>query len=336
VAVLGLDLLKRAAFEMAQRSGFNALARQLLRRRLVVLCYHSVISDDAPLDPRTNIAVTTSQFELHLRELAASFTPVSAGQVIAAGYYDLPLPPRAVLVTFDDGYRNNLELAAPLLLKYEIPAIFFVTTGLIGTRELLWTHEIVERVAAWPKTRLTSKCLGIAELPQDDFRRVEVGRSIVDACKRMSNKHRMELLTAIRTFDFEISDHWKRELYDFMTWDEVRQLKQLGFEIGAHTIDHPILTSLCDSEMSRQLAESKQTLEREVKEKCLSVAYPNGSVLDFSDTVIRAATDAGFRLGFTLCERGNLAAYNPLAIDRVCVTRDISFRRFQLRLTSAH
>src|SRR5690606_16359944 len=111
VTTSSIRLLKTAAFEVAQRVGVNAFMRKVFQKRLVVLCYHSIISDDTPFDPRTNIAVTRSQFEQQLQELSTHHTPVSADHVFSAYYHGHELPTRAVLVTFDDGYRNNLYVA---------------------------------------------------------------------------------------------------------------------------------------------------------------------------------------------------------------------------------
>lgn len=317
---------------MAQKSGFNSLARRFSRQRLRALCYHSVVSDDTPLDPRANIAVTASQFELQLRELTACFTPVSAEQVMAAFDGGQPLPPRALLVTFDDGYRNNLELAAPLLLKYGVPAFFFITTGLVGTRNLLWTQEIVERVIAWPATQFVNNPFGITDLPREELRRIEIGRSLAESCKRISTEHRQELLESMRIFDLAIKESWQRELYDFMTWGEVRQLKKLGFEVGAHTVTHPILTSLTQQALCDELAIAKEQIERELGTHCNTIAYPNGGEQDVSAAIFKTAGEAGYLLGFTLGGRVTSEFYNPLAIPRTCITRDISFPRFQLQL----
>lgn len=323
-------LMKQAVFQVAHHGGINDLARWLNRRRLLVLCYHSVISDDAPHDPRTNIAVTRSQFELQLRELVKCFTPVTVDQMIAAYYNGQDLPHRAVLVTFDDGYRNNLTLAAPLLLQYGVPAVFFVATSHISAPHLLWTQEIVERVVAWPGPKLPWNASPSNWLPEDIFGRVETGRQIAEAWKRKPNQERVEFLDTIRSYDLEIDIEWKHELYDFMSWDEVRKIHQMGFEIGSHTVSHPILTGLSTAALQQEMENSKEKVAMELDTACRTIAYPNGGELDVSPAVCQAAGGAGYELGFTLIRSGDRENSNPLSLPRVCVTRDISFRRFQL------
>lgn len=308
----------------------NAIARSAMRRRLLVLCYHAVISDDVPKDQRANIAVTQSQFELQLCELVRHWTPIAITGLSSAIYEKRPLPSNAVLVTFDDGFRNNIEHAAPILQKYRIPAIFFLTTGLIGTKHLLWTQELVERIVAWPDGSFPRYAPLQTELPCEPSKRLSFAAGVVAHCKRLPNSERTDFMEKLRKHELRIDAKWKQELYDFMSWDDVRELRDRGFEIGSHTVNHPILSSLASDELERQLKESKQKIECEIGRECTCFAYPNGGNLDVSDEVINMAIDTGFRLGFKLCGSLNPSNLKPLEIDRMCVTQDMSLRRFQL------
>jgi peptidoglycan/xylan/chitin deacetylase (PgdA/CDA1 family) len=332
--VLAAKLLGNAVYEIAHRSGFNALMRAANRWRLLVLCYHSVISDSAPDDPRTNIAVTKSQFESQLSELRRNWTPIKIDDLLAACHDNYELPANSVLVTFDDGFRNNLLCAAPILARYEIPPVVFLTAGLIGTGNLLWTQDVMERVLGWPDRFLPPSTLYRQPLPDGLSQRLQIASAIVRRSKRLLDAERRALLHDLQKFELRVIEDWQHELYDFLSWDEVKELMDAGFSIGGHTIDHPNLASLSSDELKHQLSESRHTICCETNSDCEFIAYPNGGPSDFSDEVIRECTNAGFRLGFTLCESRNPKLISPMKVDRLCITRDQSMALFKARLAN--
>lgn len=326
--------LKSCVYGLSEHLGLNACSRFALRSRLLVLCYHGVVSDDTPNDRRTRTAVTRSQFDFQLRELGRHWTPISIHEVLEACYHGSRLPRNAVLITFDDGFCNNLTLAAPLLRHYGFPAVFFVTTGHIGTTNLLWTQEVVERVCTWPES-----CVPVPAphgqtrpLPVVFQHRVEIASDIVADCKRLPNEQRLDYLQRLNKHAIPPLSPWQHELYDFADWEEVRELVRQGFDVGAHTVDHPILTSLCYEDLDCQLSQSRQTIETELGRPCPWIAYPNGSYHDFDGAILEAVHRCGYQLGFTLCETRNTIPINALAIDRLCIARDTDSGLFRARL----
>lgn len=327
-------IVKSCAYNLLEIMGGNAFSRFMLSDRLLVLCYHSVVSDETPNDPRTRIAVTRSQFESQLQELTQHWSPLSVQNVLSACYVGSQLPSNAVLITFDDGFRNNLTLAAPLLKRYGFPAVFFVTTGHIGTGNLLWMQELVERVFAWPDTSLPIPIPknGLNLLPAAHQQPYLLASLVVADCKRLANEERISYLRRLGIHDLPPMTAWQHELYDFMSWDEVHELSAQGFHIGAHTVDHPILSTLPDSEMKRQLAQSKQTVEVEIGQECPCIAFPNGGKNDYTETTLETASRCGYRLGFTLRGTRNAPSINPMEVDRICVTRDTTIGLFRAKL----
>ena len=114
-----------------------------------------------------------------------------------------------------------------------------------------------------------------------------------------------------------------------MSWDEVRAIREYGFDLGAHTISHPILSSLTQEKLRDELRLSKEKIESETGNECFSLAYPNGGKADFNETVIKEASQAGFRIAFNLYEKRNLPLLDVMSIDRFCVTRDLSMLEFE-------
>ena len=313
-------------------AGLNRLVRHHTRRRLLGLCYHSVLSTECPAnDARLALAVTALQFERQMQELQRNWNPVSAEQVRRSIEEGVPLPDRAVLVTFDDGYRNNLMVAAPILEKYQIPAIVFITTDLIGTGKLVWATELIDRLVSWKQSPFT---LGGTEyiLPPPDT--PERTRAVMDMvstiCSLFSQqelKSFMERVWSETTLD--LSPAWKKELYECMNWNEVRQLHKRGIAIGAHTVSHPVLSKLESAELEKELSESKKRIEQELGATIDTLAYPFGTPQDYSDAVVDKARELGYHVAFVATGRRNPEMLDPMRIDRIFIVGALTFASFK-------
>jgi peptidoglycan/xylan/chitin deacetylase (PgdA/CDA1 family) len=324
--------LKQIILHGVELGGLNYWARFWTRQRLLGLCYHSVVSDNSPQnDARTRIAVTVAQFEEQLKELRKHWTPVSLTQIHNAIDKKIPLPNRAVHISFDDGYRNNLTLAAPLLARYEIPATIFITTNLIATHgQLIWALEIHERLVGLSDSKIEIGGTIYSLHPPETPQRTEESLGLLPQIKRLPIEERENLLHFLRNrTELDFTPFWKRELYDFLDWDELRLLRKQGIEIGAHTLSHPVLSSLNQIELERELRESKKCLERELGAECDVLAYPFGSEYDFSEQVIEAARRVGFRLAFTLQDCRNATVLEAMRIHRICIHREHSLASFR-------
>ncbi|MDR1485044.1 MAG: polysaccharide deacetylase family protein [Planctomycetaceae bacterium] len=223
--------LKQIILDGADVIGLNCFARYRTRRRLLGLCYHSVVSNNSPKDDaRTRIAVTVSQFDEQLKELRRNWHPVSLIQIRNAIEKNIPLPDRAVHVSFDDGYRNNLTLAAPLLARYEIPAAIFVTTNLINSHnQMIWAIELHERLVAVPDSSIVIDGQTYRLPPRETPQRTRQALEIVNRVKHLSTDGRDFLLQYLRSrVEIDFVPFWKRELYEFLNWDELRLLQKQG------------------------------------------------------------------------------------------------------------
>jgi peptidoglycan/xylan/chitin deacetylase (PgdA/CDA1 family) len=324
--------VKQGILQAAEFFGVNKFFRDQMRSRLLGLCYHGVIGDDAPMDdPRTRIAVTKSQFEAQLAELRNHWTPIALSEIDRCFRNGEPIPEQSVFVTFDDGFLNNLNVAAPILKKYEIPATVFLTTGLIETNDTIWPLELVERIVAWYGNDLPlPNGTETLTLPTEPRERIDAAVTVMNRCKSLSNSERIRYVELIRGKTvFQPSEYWQYELYRLMIWEDARQLREMGFEFGAHTISHCNLAKLPIDEAIREIRESKERIETELGAECFALAYPFGDRSAFSDTVINAAKNLGFRIGVTLCMHRNPMQPDPMRLDRICVTGDTTLASFR-------
>jgi peptidoglycan/xylan/chitin deacetylase (PgdA/CDA1 family) len=282
-----------------------------------VLRYHRVVPDGGPVPP---LAVTESEFDAQLAFLKARCNVVRASEVVVG-------PPRgAVAITFDDGYRDNHDVALPILQNHGLTATFFVTTDWIGTERLLWWDGLHKYLAAAHATGAT--VAGGEALPQS------VKQILADA--RLTSSEAVlateaALSRALRDLDEppeeldvrveQIADVYGLDEVDPegflpMTWDHVRALREAGMDIGSHTRDHARLAIVPAERAHESLDGSKARIERELGESIDLLAYPAGS---HDEDVQDLVAEAGYRCAFTT-ETGGVARHShPLALPRVNV-----------------
>ncbi|MBI5850046.1 MAG: polysaccharide deacetylase family protein [Planctomycetes bacterium] len=331
-------LLKRSAFGAVRILGGPAIARRVLRRRLRVLCYHGVVRDEHAAGPRYRNTVTRSAFVRQMRSIARHDTPVDLATVIAWATGVRDLPDRAVLVTFDDGYRNNLTVAAPVLKSFGVPAVVALSTALIGTHELLWPTEVELRIADgdWDSIAFPAGAERIAR-PGHRAGREAVGDRVRQALKGLSDDACRSWLTEFRKTSRLDRGAIDGELVDFLDWDEVRALRDFGIDLASHTVTHPILSRLQSDALAHELAESKARIERESGRACDAIVYPNGKPADVSLAVFEAARRAGYAAGFDLDDHVNPErCRDPFRIRRLEIPALDSRALFETRASGCY
>ena len=324
--------LKRALASAAHRGGLFPAAGALFGgRRLTVLAYHRVAD---PGDPgfdacRRNVSATPEAFREQMDYAAEHFHPVSLEQVAAALDGGPRLPARPLLVTFDDGYRDNLTAALPVLRERGIPMTVFLATGFVGgERPFPWD------LAAWC-FRHTAR--SEADLPVVGERswataeeREEILGSWLETLKRLPEAAREEAIAALPAgLAVEVPPGALSGLC--LSWAEVRDMAAAGVAFGAHTERHPILTRVPAERARAEVAGSKHRLEDELGAPATAFAYPNGGRGDLDATTVRLLAETGFRLGFTLLpgpESGRAARRSPLTLRRVYVHHGDYAERF--------
>jgi peptidoglycan/xylan/chitin deacetylase (PgdA/CDA1 family) len=310
-----------AALRAAELAGINLLIHQFHSSKLLVFCYHGVLERRLTRgEANFETTVSAEDFAAHLAFLLRWRQPVTLSDVRSAMLGGRPLPRRAVLITFDDGYRNVYTHAAPVLQRYGVPAVVFLSTGYIDTDCLYWYDEVRQRLDRWPMREIEMPSDGSTPAWPADLRtREALARKIRGECKQIPNRRRLEYIGYLRaqmSEPLQLSAE-QHHILDPMSWQEANKLLDMGFEIGSHTVTHPILTNLTAEELTAELVESKAEIERRTARTCYSLAYPNGTPADFSAAVADAAKAAGYDLAFTMVERMNGPESNPYMLSRI-------------------
>ncbi len=272
--------------------GGPALASQALGLRwqgghlLSTLLFHRVPPARDPISPSE---LVLPEFERVLDQLAEHAKVLPLSEALERQRRGR-LPRRAVAITFDDGYAEWLEVVAPALRRRRLPATFFVTTGHLAGGAM-WHERINAAVSALP-VRGADLPYGLAAFadlstPQ---RRVELAQALQQYYKHVSLRERNQGIEALEAQ----AEQPLRAPRPFDA-DSVRQLRQQGFEIGAHTVRHPILSAVPDDVAREEIGRSKEELEAILGERVPMFAYPNGVPLqDFTQRHVEMVKACGF------------------------------------------
>lgn len=333
--------MKEFLFGAAEKLLLNNFSRRVFKNSLVVLCYHGVVEKGRQKDRTEQTlyvnTVSIPEFDAQLEYVSKHFHPISAADLVGSLTEDRRLPAGAVLITFDDGYRNNATHAAPILLKRGIPAIFHLATGYIGSRSILWTEEIRLRSLEYPGNILKTST-GLFHLAGDpsSYQRLIAACRVTEACKVAPVEVREELLRVLRLGTPALPSRYDPEAHDFMNWEEARKLASQGFALGSHTVSHSILTQLPGCSAATELGESRAAVEQHTGARCNILAYPNGSPKDYSEPVMEVAQQAEYSAAFSVEDR--LAGPRPrrFAIPRLMVPGHVSQTIFRAKVSGLY
>jgi len=254
--------------------------------KLWILIFHRVL--EYP-DPLREGEVDRMRFDQQMSWLSESFNVLSLNDAIDQLNAD-QLPSNAVTITFDDGYADNLHIATPILKKYNFPATVFVSTGFLdGGR--MWNDTVIESIRNWPDERidLSEFGMGIFSCKTDQDKR-NVISIILTKIKHKAPRERQALVDTLASAVTELPSNL------MLTTQGVKDLHLQGIEIGAHTVNHPILAALGRDEAQAEIEESKQELERIIGKDVSFFAYPNGRfMVDYTAEHVDMMGHLGFK-----------------------------------------
>ncbi len=236
------------------------------RGRLAVLIYHSVRSAE---DPFRSKVPDRAMFDWQMSVLAEYMNPLPLSEALERLYRN-DLPERAVSVTFDDGYADNLTQALPVLQRYKVPATVFVTTGVLEGG-ILWNDVVLEALRRSPERELDLSEFGLARYALNGVdSRLQAIREIISTIKRWPSAQRDAVITHLQS----ISTGMPTDL--MLTHAQLRELHAAGVAVGGHTLSHPILAAADETTAQREIAANRDELTSLLGEAPRLFAYPNG------------------------------------------------------------
>jgi peptidoglycan/xylan/chitin deacetylase (PgdA/CDA1 family) len=261
--------------------------------RVRILAYHRVdeIDPDDDLDPGL-ISATPEDFEAQVRIVAERYSPISLDALVASHRGEATLPPRAVLMTFDDGYEDFARNAWPIMKRHGVPAVLFVPTSFPDSEGPgFWWDRLWAALVRTEESCLEVVGLGRLELGHYDLRR-RAHKVLRTHAKTLPHAEALRWLEGIIDRLAAIPS-----LHRVLGWDALRTLASEGVAVCSHSHLHALCNRLEPAELAEDLALAKARIESELGAFAPPpvFAYPSSA----SDPgVHRAVADAGYELGF--------------------------------------
>jgi peptidoglycan/xylan/chitin deacetylase (PgdA/CDA1 family) len=319
--------MKKALHTLTYTLGIDRLFAHANRHRPVVLAFHGVTREPpGRIYNHEGKHLYQPIFERLAAHLAGRYHPVPLPRVVDWLEGKADLPPRAVAVTFDDGYRNVLTCAGPVLRAHGIPATVYVVSDFVFAGRMLWTDRLVAALGMTERPSITVDApSGPLHLPlADAAERIAADRRIRALCKSLADEARVALLDDVHdrlgVGDDAVAAAW--EDHQPLRPEELRALPELGIDVGSHTASHAILSRCAPPAIDRELQESKRAIEAACGCPCAHFGYPNGAPGDFDQTTRERVIAAGYRSATTTVKERVARGSDRYTIPRYILTHN--------------
>jgi len=273
--------------------GSFKVIRLLMRRykgKASILCYHRVVSDNIFISedgPQKNLLISKVNFENHMEYISKTYSLVSMDDLV------LHLKSKSrefkVAITFDDGYKDNLTNALPILEKYNIPAIIYVCTRFLDNDCKMWWYQLWDHISNNNEINFSWQSSNFSFNVTTSNRKHKIYNYLSELIKPLNYQDQNKLLKAIcneRLMDYK---------FLCLTWEDVIQLSRNPLiTIGCHTHTHSSLKNMAIEEAYFELSESKKIIEDKINNKVSHLAFPFGSKDDVSSDLNILAKECGF------------------------------------------
>lgn len=281
-----------------------------------IAMYHRVI-DDPAVDPfQLGMCVRQDRFEAQIRYLRTRFQILTVGDAVKLLAQGRPLPQRALSITFDDGYRDNLTHALPVMQKLGVPFSVYVPTEGMSEGRPLWWDRVIAAMASTSKAQLDLADVGLAA----ESEVVSLGGLNADVYVELVLNRLWELdkLRCDRSVDLieqRLAANPRPQLLaSRLRPHEVQELRRQGVEIGAHSASHPNLELACEDLIRNELQTSRSELESLLQQPVAGLAYPGGRV---GRSARRIASELGFAYALGTDTGRNLPPYELTRLRRI-------------------
>jgi peptidoglycan/xylan/chitin deacetylase (PgdA/CDA1 family) len=325
-------LSRNFVFPLFSSLGINDVVRRLSSNNMLVLCLHGVANSNAnKINGRHMLA---ADFDKLCGYLSAKTDVVSLDEIFEMKQNGMKPKRKTVAITFDDGYVNNLETAAPILLKHKLKATFYVMTAPLTNPNYLAWPDLIDVLNA--KSNQTSFKFG-------DNTFIKHNGTLINADTKesayvhfkKSGYERLEIFDKVYT-DYKVNELLKSTNPEHIKISNTAQVVQLSkpnlFDIGSHTVNHFCLANI-DIELAKQeLQNSKTELENILQKPVTSIAYPDGS---YNDNVLEVSKRVGYKSLVLVNYKNEKDKLNAEVLPRLSVSNTTNYAANIFHLSKA-
>ena len=312
--------MKRLAKRALLRSGLLRVAGGFRPPGAAILMYHSVLRNpECQENLLGGISHSRDAFREQMQVLARHYRPVSLDQVANFAHGGERIPDRAVVVTFDDGYADNYEVAAPILEEIGIPATFYITVDCVAKGRIPWPARIrftfrTAKAGSWTDSS------GKIWVLSDRVARERAFLFSCDECCKLTGEPQAKYVERI---EMELGVRVPSESGALMmNFEQVRRLAERGHIIGSHTMTHPNLAHVSLPEARFEMVESKLLLEQQLKSTVRHFSYPCPALPpNWTNATVEQSRNAGYETAVTTDSGVARKGDDPFCWKRVRTTK---------------
>ena len=299
--------------------------RRLTKSQVVIMMYHRV----CPKKDNWSLgSINPEVFEEQIQYFCRNYEILSLDELTGYIQQGRRFPEKAAAFTFDDGYLDNYQYAYPILNKYHVPAVIFLTSGHISSDKLFWFDKVSYIIHHTNKNHLNLDELGEFSL-QPGTENI-ISAKITEGFKQIDENRKNFLIDKLKVIaDVDIPSGLGKEL--ILSWDNVREMNSNGIVFGAHTVNHPILANMPLQQAQWEITQSKKDIEKEIGKEVNIFSYPNGRFRDYTPKIVDFVAESKFACAVSVSPEKLLNSdANIYTLGRIGALQD--FKIFKVEL----
>lgn len=347
--------MKRTFYRVLSVLGIYRIGRFVHRDQALILTYHGILRNGHNLYTNRN-CVEMAMFDRQMAYMARHYNVLPLSDLVGRLSSGERLPPYTAVITFDDGFRNNLTVALPILQKYHLPATIFLATSFISSDGLgLWTERVDSLIH---RTSVQNLRLTLDGVEKSFPLRTSADREIASDQVRafLKTLDPAQRKAALKELDDQLEEKADRrpskndngsessesheqsaatteERYTFLTWQQVQMMARCSITFGSHTHGHAILAPLSETDLNFELTESRRLIEEYSGVTCTLFSYPNGAERDFGPRDESLLKKLGYLAAVSQIDGFNDASTNLMALRRMNISRDENIGFFLAKIS---
>ena len=289
----------------------------------IILLYHGVTNQSSTgIENFSKKHLPYDEFKTQIRYLKNNTNVLTLRELSERLQRKEALLPNSVTVTFDDSFRNIHDVALPVLKKYQVPATFFISTGFIGANRLFWVdmveHFINKTRHDYIEIMIFGKMKGFSLATSSE--KITAVIEIKKALKQMGPDKRNKILSSLQECTDVPDNSDPAPNYANLSWEDVRNLDTPpSYEVGSHTVNHEVLSTLEEELLHYEIEQSIKDLEGHLGHPIDLFSYPEGQSEHFNDHVIAIIKKARIKICPTAISGINYPGADPFHLKRMMV-----------------
>lgn len=291
-------------------------------KRLTVLTLHRVVPQEKENGLPT-IRISTENFESLLRFVGKHYKVISLSECLEHFRTKTKFARSSLLVTFDDGYRDVLTHALPVLRKYRFPSVIFVPTQAVEQGSGFWWDALYDLL-----THGTAQTINTREVTDPAVRHfMEKVEDILQLRQPNRKSAILDLIESLQDSNTEVRERVLSCLFKnshktsetVVNWQQLQEMAASGMTIGSHTVHHEFLSSISEEEAMAELQNSREKLETQLDTRIESFSYPGGR---YNSGTVRSVEEAGYDCAFVAEAGINSLQDHRFKLKRINISDD--------------